>query len=157
MLNINKHTTTVDLVMNQYQSLEPLFALCLANDSSITNDLIAGNIWQSVAVEIVPERVVVERTKEIEKASVKKRQTFVDFVTQTSGSLEGLFETAKLNGLSVTGDVSAGTTLIPFKINDEVISFYKSQNLDITGNPLSPEVFPIGIGNMQIGTSFKVY
>jgi|GEM_PF-5268674 len=157
MLNINKHTTTVDLVMNQYQSLEPLFALCLANYASITDDLIAGNIWQSVSVEIVPERVIVERTKPIEKPSIKKRQTFVDFVTQTSGSLEGLFETAKLNGLSVTGDVSPGTVLFSFIINEEVTSFYKNQNLDITGNPLNSEVFPSGIGNMQIGTSFKVY
>lgn len=157
MLNINKHTTTVDLVMNQYQSLEPLFALCLANGASITDDLIAGQNWQAVAVEIVPERVFVERLKVIEKPSIKKHQTFVDFVTQASGALDGLFECAKLNGLSVTYDIAPGTQLLSVQLNDEVISFFKTQNMDIVGSPLSPEVFPGGIGNMQIGTSFKVY
>ena len=157
MLNISKHTTTVDLAVNEYQSLEPLFALCLANGASITDDLIPGQNWQAVAVEIVPERVFVGRVKLVDKPSIKKHQTFVDFVTQASGALDGLFDSAKLNGLSITGEILPGTQLFSTEINLEVITFFKSQKMDIIGNPLSPSVFPGGIGNMQIGTSFKVY
>jgi hypothetical protein len=157
MLSINKHTNTVDLALSQYQSLEPLFALCIANGASITDDLISGNSWNPVALEIVPERVIVQRIKTIEKQSIKKHQTFVDFVTQASGALDGLFECAKLNGLSITSDVSPGTHLFSVELNDEVLSFFKNKNVDIVGKPLSPQVFPGGIGHMQIGTSFKVY
>jgi hypothetical protein len=91
--------------------------------------------------------------------ALKKHQTPLDFVTQHGGDLEGLFEMAALNGMSITKDVVPGTQLEVAEAELKTIRFYKRSGLDIKTNYLLMSggyVKPGGIGYMQIENDFIV-
>jgi hypothetical protein len=100
---------------------------------------------------------------------VKQGQTFLDKVTQLTGSYENALEMAMLNNMSITDDVSVGSKSIKtmFKIgteiksgnitNKRVASFFnlKSEPATAIVNNNKNEGLT-GIGYMAIGRSFIV-
>ncbi len=73
----------------------------MANDASITDDLVPGTVWTEVEGQYDQVEVrFQEITPAAEESMVKKHQTIVDFVCQNAGEISGLFTTALLNGLS---------------------------------------------------------
>jgi len=103
---------------------------------------------------------------------VKQGQTFLDKVTQLTGSYENALEMAFLNGLSVTDDSSQDQRSMYKKVfvigkeikvssitHKRVVSFFNSKNEPATAiiyakKKTAPE--EIGIGFMIIESNFKI-
>jgi hypothetical protein len=86
---------------------------------------------------------------------IKKHQTTLDFVTQYSGALDGLFTMALLNGISITSEPAPGTNLQVEVVDLKTVKYYATSGLDVQSNGIT-NVRPGGIGYMQIGNDFKV-
>lgn len=88
---------------------------------------------------------------------IKKQQTPIDFTAQYAGSVEGLFETAMSNGISITDQPNPGSEMKIEVIEKQTTAFYAGSELDITGAfSRSAYVRLGGIGYMQIGNDFIV-
>lgn len=96
---------------------------------------------------------------EINNVVLKKHQNNIDFVAQHSGSLEGLFEMAKLNGISITKDPVPGEQLDVVAVDEKVIQSYAVNGLDIASGPdivVGGATVPGGIGFMKLEQTFIV-
>lgn len=109
MLTIDKHTTTADLVIVAGKSLQALFDIALLNGASITDDLVPGTIWQNTAAEYPVEPVVVKEIAGADPVAFPVHGSLVDTQVAYGGFVDTIFETALLNGLSITDEVSPGT------------------------------------------------
>ncbi len=157
MQTINKHTNVVDFALQQHGSVAALFAICMANNASITDELIPGTTWQLAEGEFENIEVAITKyTPPTAGLQLKNRQNLSDFVTQQTGDIAGLFTTAKMNGLSITQEVAEGTILSVFAMNSKVINYLKDMSVDIVSAQKASLLQPGGIGFMQIGTSFIV-
>jgi hypothetical protein len=153
---IPKHLSPIDMVIMQKGNITGLFELSALNDASITEDLIPGNTWMISTDKTVFEPVIIPIVAKTESEVLKKHQTFLDYTTQHSGSLDGLFEMAQLNGLTITENVVPGTSLQKLVFNNRVAEEYKKMGVDVVSNKdLGIEITVGGIGAMQIGNTFK--
>ncbi len=103
---------------------------------------------------------------------VKQGQTFLDKVTQLTGSYENALEMAFLNGVSITEDSSQDQRAMYKKIfvigkeikvssitNKRVVSFFNPKNEPATAIVYAKKkttLEEIGIGFMIIGSNFKI-
>ena len=90
---------------------------------------------------------------------VKQGQSFLDKVTQLTGSFENALEMAVLNGLSITGDVAKGLVVNPTEVtNKRVVASYNEFNEPATNISQSEieALETIGIGTMVIEDTFIV-
>lgn len=89
---------------------------------------------------------------------LRKHQTMFDFVTQHAGSIEGVFEAAIMNGISITESVAPGEQLDVSSIDEKVAGAFAQKGLVIsTGQPLADGIkLPGGIGYMKIEATFIV-
>lgn len=63
---------------------------------------------------------------------VKDNQTLYDFTLQHCGSMEALVEVARLNGLSVTDEITPGQSLqVPEPYNKVLVNFYINEQINI--------------------------
>lgn len=154
---IDKHITPLDYAILQNGSITALMAVCMANDASITDDLVPGTVWTEVEGQYDQVEVrFQEITPAAEESMVKKHQTIVDFVCQNAGEISGLFTTALLNGLSITQEVAEGAVLKVAQTQLKVINYFKTNGIDIVSSRSSSDTMSGGIGYMQIGSSFIV-
>lgn len=59
-------------------------------------------------------------------STVKQGQCFLDKVLQTTGSFEGAFEMALLNGIGITEDMVTASQIIPYSIDKKnIVSFWQ--------------------------------
>lgn len=99
---------------------------------------------------------------------IKQGQSFLDKVTQLTGSYENALEMAILNSLSVT-DEQSSVTKTPFEIgkeikvskitNKRVVAFFNLKNEPATAiiyPKMTKLVSETGIGFMAIGSNFKI-
>jgi len=93
-------------------------------------------------------------------SKIEQGQSFIDKVTQQTGSFENVLEMALLNGKSITEDVVIGDILIASKVtNSYVVNFLNTQNrAPATLAEIKPSTLPldVGIGEMAIETSFII-
>ncbi|MBS0647399.1 MAG: hypothetical protein JSR97_12540 [Verrucomicrobia bacterium] len=84
--------------------------------------------------------------------SIRKHQTNIDFALQHFGDLEGVFDMAMLNGLSITETPAPGTVLKTIVNNENVAGYFITKGLDVSGTepPIPSDVLPGGIGFMKI-------
>lgn len=157
MVQIPKHLSPVDMVILNKGNIAGLMELSALNNTSITDDLIAGNTWMISNDNTVFEPVTIPSLVKTETEVLKKHQTFLDYTTQHSGALDGLFELALLNGLTITQNVAPGTSLQKVVSNKRVVEEIKRMGVDVVSNKdLGIEITIGGIGTMQIGNTFKI-
>ena len=91
--------------------------------------------------------------------TVKQGQSFLDKVTQLTGSFENALEMAVLNGSSITDDVFIGSIIEPTEVtNKRVVASYDEFNEPATDLSEAELVAleNIGIGIMVIEDTFIV-
>ena len=91
----------------------------------------------------------------IKLQAIKRQQTLVDYVVQNAGAVDYLFDTANLNGLSITDSLQPGTLLKVKEENSKVTNVFNSFSIDII-TPVRVRSTKSGIGYMKIGTNFIV-
>ncbi|NJB83610.1 hypothetical protein [Wenyingzhuangia aestuarii] len=92
-------------------------------------------------------------------SKVKQGQSFLDKVTQLTGSYENALEMALLNNVSVTDDAVLKTEYKASTITKTgVVSFFKSHDEPATAISVAQqeESDDFGIGEMEIGSTFIV-
>ena len=93
-------------------------------------------------------------------SKIEQGQSFIDKVTQQTGSFENALEMALLNGKSITDDVVIGGTLIASAVtNRYVVNFLNTQNrapATLAEIKASTSPLDVGIGEMAIETSFII-
>lgn len=93
------------------------------------------------------------------KTIVHSAQSFFNKVVESTGSIDVAFETAMLNGMSITDSLTTGQELIKHTVaNKQVVSFF-SEKRPATGITTDQELALIpelGIGTMAIGSTFIV-
>lgn len=92
-------------------------------------------------------------------SKVKQGQSFVDKVTELTGSRENVVKMAVLNGVSVTGFLSNGVSLNSVEItNTEMVKYFKVYGSPATASKDYKQDQPTfeGIGKMEIGKTFIV-
>lgn len=92
---------------------------------------------------------------------VKSGQTLMDIALQEKGSIEAIEEIAALNGLSITEELLAGTTLeIPVSTWNKLVENYCRDNDVSPSTALTAdnmeEIWKGGIGFMRIGVDFEI-
>ena len=95
------------------------------------------------------------------KITVRDRQNLWDLCLQYTGSLEGVFDLALANGLSLTDSLEAGQQLeLPDGLEtDPDIRTYFQDNDIVPATALTREqacYSHLGIGEMYIGANFKL-
>ena len=87
---------------------------------------------------------------------VKQGQSFLDKVTQLTGSYENALEMAILNNVSITSDIEIGVELKTSKVTNKTITaFFNTTNEPATAYSNKTEELT-GIGYMEIGNTFIV-
>lgn len=96
------------------------------------------------------------------KITIIDKQNLLDIALQASGTIESVFEIALQNNISITDEISPGTTLhIPDNLvkNKDVLNYYTQQSiLPATGSNaenLGVEILE-GIDYWAIGDTFRV-
>ncbi len=92
-------------------------------------------------------------------SKIKQGQSFLDKVTQLTGSYENALEMAILNNVGLTDDAFIEQEYQASKItNYGVVGFYKAHGEPATNTLLAQNEVPkdFGIGEMQIETTFIV-
>lgn len=89
----------------------------------------------------------------------KQNQTTFDLATQTAGDVRSVLELCLENDLQISENLIAGSEVsIPRSQyrNEDVLSFYRSRDIELaTGESRAPDL-PFGIGVMIIKTDFDV-
>ncbi|MHA3046007.1 hypothetical protein JSO59_001360 [Riemerella anatipestifer] len=86
-------------------------------------------------------------------------QTLLDVCLQHTGTIEGVFELAMANDLSITDDVQAGAVLqLPegIKTDRDIFNYYTSKNIQPATAITEVVEKCEGIGCWAIGVDFKV-
>jgi hypothetical protein len=157
VLEVGKHLNLVDVAAITGGSVDQLFSIAMANGVSITADIAAGAMLQMALEQLEQVDLLIQPyTPEADAIILKKQQNNLDFVTQHSGTLEGLFDMALRNSISITETIAPGTALKVQATDEGVVDHFKKRKIDVTSIEASNAVQPGGIGYMQIGTSFKV-
>ena len=144
----------VSIAATEFNTVEALFALAMANNKGISDDVNNGDIIiipdYSVATVYLQNK---KRDNAILSYSViaELLQTLIDIDIQTSKSLNNVFTLALMNGIGITDDLISGQNLIT--LGNILDSFFVLR--PASGIPALQKK-PGGIGYMQIGTSFKV-
>jgi len=90
---------------------------------------------------------------------VKQGQSFLDKVTQLTGSFENALKMALLNGISITDDVAKGLVVIPTEVtNLRVVASYNEFNEPSTniGHSEIQALETFGIGAMGIADTLII-
>lgn len=91
--------------------------------------------------------------------TVKQGQSFLDKITQLTGSFENALAMALFNDRSITDDVSIGLEIQTTDVtNKRVVSFFNSLNEQATaiGHNETAPIESFGIGTMSIDNTFIV-
>ncbi len=91
--------------------------------------------------------------------TVQQGQCLMDVAIQHAGSIEAIVSIALLNGISVTSDVAAGSSLLidETNINAEVVNYLANKKVvPATANDKLLLQRPIGIGYWSIQQDFVV-
>lgn len=92
-------------------------------------------------------------------SKVKQGQSFLDKVTQFTGSCEKALEMALLNNKSITDALEIGEVIIPGTVtNKTVVAFFNTTNQPATAATINEllDVEDLGIGKMAIKSTFIV-
>lgn len=94
-------------------------------------------------------------------SEVKQGQSFLDKVTELTGSYENAIEMAILNGVSITDNAIVKTKYLVGEITEKnVVSYFESHSEPATdidrAYQLELDNLDLGIGKMKIGTTFIV-
>lgn len=94
------------------------------------------------------------------QVTVLHNQSLLDVCLQHTGSIEGVFELAMNNNLSITDDIQVGKILnLPEGIttDKDILNYYKAKNIQpATAIIEQTEEKLEGIGYWAIGVDFKV-
>ena len=158
-LQISDGQSLLDVVIKQHGRLEALFDVAALNGFTLGQDLIPGNAIRidetkvyTVAAPIRNKPVAVKSSTTI----VSDGQSLLDIVLQETGSLEGLFEMAALNGLLISQKIGAGQVLQKStEIKPELVQYFASRkhriNTGIYVVPTPPTVPGSGNGYVKSG------
>lgn len=93
-----------------------------------------------------------------QKITVLNGQNLVDIAIQHTGSVESVVELAVANDISITQQLTAGSTLNSVPEKDErIVDYYAVRNLSPATTASDRNATRRrGIGNMTIGQDFKV-
>lgn len=162
---IKKNENLSDFVIREAGSTEALFFIAMGNGVSITEDVLPGAVLnydiEALNMILVPAKkkaVSVPAYVPLPKKVLRKHQTNFDFVCQHAGTMEYLFEMAKLNGLSITKTPTPGSVL-ECEVADEktVIAFDGTGYTIASGDNVLDDIrLPGGIGYMKIESTFIV-
>lgn len=112
---IKKNETLVDFVSNKMGTVSGLFYLANKNGISITEDVAPGVdlVYSQSEVDLLLKQSVIvpDYVPSVKGQVLKKYQNNFDFISEHVGTLELIFEMAKLNGISITEDVAPGVEL----------------------------------------------
>lgn len=149
------HSTIVDAQVVHGGFVDSLFTTALLNGLSITDDVAPGTdiIIEPAAVN---ESVQLVPFVAVPVKQLQKQQSIVDFVLQHTGSVEGLFDVALLNGNTPTAELQPGTVLSAAVLEQGIADYFINNGLQVSSSEVNEKVLPGGIGFMQIQTSFKV-
>lgn len=152
-----KHSTLVDVVVQQNNTVEAWFELAQLNGVSITDEVAAGSQLQVSDVQL-PVREIVFAAPAVRPTQqlLLQQQTLADYTTQFAGSIEAWFELAQLNEVSITADLQPGLALQAPVLDRQVVRFFNNSIFDVVSLLPTRVVRPGGIGFMQIGNDFKV-
>lgn len=92
-------------------------------------------------------------------SKVKQGQSFLDKVTQLTGSYENALEMALFNNVSITDDAVLKTEYKTSTVTKTgVVDFFKSRDEPATAISVAQQTEPddFGIGEMEIGSTFIV-
>lgn len=104
-----------DMVVNQYGTIETLFDVVKLNGWGVTEELAPGQLVMiddtlKVAIGIV--EMPTAPSAPFDSAIVEPGQNTFDMAVQLYGGIEGLFDMATKNGLSITDDINSGTQVL---------------------------------------------
>lgn len=86
--------------------------------------------------------------------TIEQGQSLTDIAIQHCGSVSAIKDIMKLNKMSATDTLVAGTTIaIPDVVDQKVVSYLKTKNIVPAAHS---EVSADGIGSMKIGSTFIV-
>ena len=151
--------TQLDRLITQYQTVQGWFDVALLNGIGITDDIansvvlvMPDNDYDVVAIQVqTPADLGI-----IGKQAKKKNQTPIDFFLQNSGDMQAVIQMALLNGIGITDDIADGSELFAQVFSKDVVNYFKKGVVDIVTITPATETILVGIGYMQIETSFKV-
>lgn len=96
----------------------------------------------------------------MQKITVQNNQSLLDVSVQATGSAANYIKIAKANDLVPTAKIAPGTIIeIPedVEVNDDIVNFYEANGIVPTTEIKTEfEQEFIGIGEMEIGTTFKI-
>ena len=152
----------LDAALATAGSLEDLFALALANGKSITDSLEPGQVLKPTGKVYKQSSTTLNIIRETNQVLIMSGQTLLDLAIQECGSLEGVFQLAVLNGLTITDHLSEGNSLkYPSQAIDRIV---RKAFQDNGWKPSSAKTMPgqqlpetkEGIGYWAIEVDFKV-
>lgn len=115
-IDIQAGMNFLDAALASAGSMEDLFSLALLNGKSITDDLVPGITLVSTGLKYSPSVLGAVANPDIDQVQVISSQTLLDLAIQQLGSMEAIFDLAKLNGLSISDQLTDGQNLA-FNIN----------------------------------------
>ncbi len=162
MLKVETNMNLLDAALATAGSLEDLFVLAMANGKSITDDLLPGEDLKPTGIIYKPSSSTINLVRETNQVQIMSGQTLIDLAMQETGSVEGVFQLAALNGLAITDELSEGANLkYPTKAVDRIVrkAFQDNKWRPSSAKTLPGQVLPAteeGIGFWIIEQDFRV-
>jgi len=161
---IQANTNLSDIALQQYSTVEALFAIALQNNAGITDDVIAGNTIAlppyKPPVQILPNtqpQLNVAVTKNVKPIPL---QTLVDIAMQETGTIDNIFTLANLNNIAITTDLEAGADLLTplpmYEMKDIVVVLQQKKPASGLTINQTNILLPGGVGYMQIQNNFII-
>lgn len=167
-LTIKSNQTQLDITIQAYGSMESLFDLLLANDLSLTEDMVTGNEIEIVESEknqptitkYFFEKKILPATKSDNESfginasgfvsfnQITEKdllslsyQSHLDIAIQENGTIESLIKIALSNDFSITDYLTPGTKIDGQTsiINESVLRYYKANNIVPATGPFESE------------------
>lgn len=162
MLKVLAGMNLLDAAVMTAGSLEDLFVLAQANGKSITDELVPGEELKPTGIAYKPSSATSGIVRETNQVLIMSGQTLLDLAMQETGSVEGVFQLAVLNGLALTDELSEGNSLkYPTQAVDRVVrkafqdnNWKPSSAKTVAGQQLPPTLE--GIGYWTIEVDFRV-
>lgn len=158
---VKQGQSIIDVAVEHLQNADAAYAIALLNGFSVTQALNAGT-WLKLPTlkrSIASEPSV----KQIDAfvVTVKQGQSIFDIAVQYCGEAHAAFELAKINNITVTTSLVAGTTLLlPKSLNEGLTKYFKDgKHVPATAANLKTQVIePIfsGIDYWAIENDFIV-
>ena len=159
-----KYESALDVVIRNYGNIEGLIQYCQDNSLSLDSEEESDNVRQ-INDAVVSQTVKIKAlfsgppSNPLRKVIIDSKQSVVDLAIQETGSIEGLINVLKGNGLSCDSDPVAGNELKVSGsdiVDQTVVSFYRDLKKKVNTGDFEEPVVVHGIGYMIIGSTFKV-